>query len=686
MLGKTISRAVIAAATTATLMACGGAEPDEMDRETDAEINEEASVGETTQALTATVYPAPFLDTSTMRDNGADWDPGRGKATCAPGETISGLSDLPGGPARTALCKQIGASTFSGNVVEALTVDAGESVRRAPRWGDWDPGALKLECGNGQYIRAVSENTSYSHGNNRFHAAQCATGTGLTSTCTPRLFENGDNRGTTATGDWDNGTSKGECGTHEYLAGVGVDPASGRPRSLLCCTALTQATATGGQAVYGHWTSSGGQDPQSASNRVFLFDNPGPAISVVFELHASADSFLYLLDAGGDVLASDNNGAGGLDARITTELPAGSYKLVAATASAGQSAEFTLRTSRLSLRYPQSLEVKAATTFDWVYDDRGTGASADVSVWRPKLSDYPGYYSLGDVAMSGHNVPPGTTFVVKGEDDLLAPPVGYAWVWADWGSGGTFDASIWTPVPPPGYTCLGTVAVLGYNPPPTDLVRCVKTAYVLPANAVWVWQDSGSGANARSPGRPPASACSMTAPRRSAQGRSRTHRTGPSSERPPRPARADVSCSLLLRSPAVATRIAALQSHVLPRLLEQVHELANIFFQLLRARRLGEPTCRSRITIARSGRRVLIEGLELLAPRMPLRQGGCHLPEVVPRAKRYAGNGEDRPGDLLRGLLAEVGCLPPPRVRERPRRHDLLLGELQERRRPLTRS
>ena len=39
------------------------------------------------------------------------------------------------------------------------------------------------------------------------------------------------------------------------------------------------------------------------------------------------------------------------------------------------------------------------------------------------------------------------------------------------------------------------MAVLGYGKPSTDLIRCVKSEYVLPANPAWVWEDSGSGAD-----------------------------------------------------------------------------------------------------------------------------------------------------------------------------------------------
>ncbi|RKG92696.1 DUF946 domain-containing protein [Corallococcus terminator] len=247
--------------------------------------------------------------------------------------------------------------------------------------------------------------------------------------------------------------------------------------------------------VYGVWQGSGGQSSSSPGNRVFLLDSQTSNTPVTFTLTSSADAWLYLLDANGTILAQDNNGGGGTNSRLSVTLSPGSYKLVAATALAGQSAEFTLSADTVALRYPKSLELKPTSRFAWIYDDHGTGATNDISVWRPDLSQSPGFFSLGDVAMSNRGQAPATTFLVRGEGDLLARPSNYNWIWSDSGSGGTHDASFWEPVAPAGYTCLGHVAVLGYSKPSTDLIRCVRSEYVLPANPAWVWDDKGSGAN-----------------------------------------------------------------------------------------------------------------------------------------------------------------------------------------------
>ncbi|NVJ27209.1 Vps62-related protein [Myxococcus sp. AM011] len=261
----------------------------------------------------------------------------------------------------------------------------------------------------------------------------------------------------------------------------------------------TEASLAGlqGNTVYGRWLGSGGRSPTHPGNRTFIVDHAGPTATVTFTLTSTVDAYLYLLDASGNVLAEDDNSAGNLGARLSVSLAPGTYKLVAATASPGQSADLTLVSDRAPLRFSQRLLVKPVSTFQWVYDDSGTGSNDDVSIWRPNLAQSPGYYSLGDVAMpnGGGGPAPSTALVVQGEGDLLARPVDYVWVWDDKGSGGTHDGSFWEPVAPAGYTCLGAVGVLGYGKPSTDLIRCVKNEYVVSANPSALWNDSGSGAN-----------------------------------------------------------------------------------------------------------------------------------------------------------------------------------------------
>jgi hypothetical protein len=281
----------------------------------------------------------------------------------------------------------------------------------------------------------------------------------------------------------------------------GCGPESDDFSSLSSLEAPQQAsdelTTQAANTLYGYWHSSGGMNPSSSGNRTFFLGVPFTT-EVVLNLTSTANAYLYLLDMSGNVLAQDDNGGGGTQSQLKVLLfPGPGYKVVAATATPGQRAEFTLSTSTGLLMYPQRLSVKPVLNELWVYDDRGSGADRDVSVWRPNVAKYPGYYSLGDVAVpfyGPHNMQALLVSTGSGSN-VLAPPVDYTLVWNDKGSGGDSDGSFWKPIAPAGYTCLGTVTVRGYTKPSTDLIRCVKSEYVLPANATFIWSDRGSGAD-----------------------------------------------------------------------------------------------------------------------------------------------------------------------------------------------
>lgn len=138
--------------------------------------------------------------------------------------------------------------------------------------------------------------------------------------------------------------------------------------------------------------------------------------------------------------------------------------------------------------------VSASADFEWVYDDSGTGANNDVSIWRAKAERYPGYYPLGHIVGVGYSRPQ-YAVLVRDQGDALARPLDYTQTWDDRGSGGTHDGSFWKPVAPSGYTCLGHLTVRGYGKPSTDAMRCVNNRYLVRGGALWRWDDRGSGAS-----------------------------------------------------------------------------------------------------------------------------------------------------------------------------------------------
>ena len=109
---------------------------------------------------------------------------------------------------------------------------------------------------------------------------------------------------------------------------------------------------------------------------------------------------------------------------------------------------------------------KRVDTYDWVYDDTGTDARQDVSIWRPK--DYEGgYYPLGDTAVARHSAPYSSAMMVKDEGDgNLEKPLGFEETWNTKKSPGNHDLRVMRMTAPPGYTCLGHVAILGYRSTP----------------------------------------------------------------------------------------------------------------------------------------------------------------------------------------------------------------------------
>lgn len=111
--------------------------------------------------------------------------------------------------------------------------------------------------------------------------------------------------------------------------------------------------------------------------------------------------------------------------------------------------------------------------YEPVYEDRGSGAAQDLSLWRPRLADIIGgrnadCISLGDWAVYEHPesiVPPGRTLMrpalcnaMQGLGTWWKRPVDYEMVWSDRCSGAQGNGSIWQPVCPDGYTAMGFVA------------------------------------------------------------------------------------------------------------------------------------------------------------------------------------------------------------------------------------
>jgi hypothetical protein len=133
---------------------------------------------------------------------------------------------------------------------------------------------------------------------------------------------------------------------------------------------------------------------------------------------------------------------------------------------------------------------------DPIWTDRGSRANRDVSFWRPTPADgyycvghhaKDGHGFPTEETMVVKERKPG--------EGALKPPLNYELIWNDAGSGASRNVSVWRPVCPGGYEALGDVANKSYGKPSTDEVRCIRKYELeeaLPGG--FIWNDSASGA------------------------------------------------------------------------------------------------------------------------------------------------------------------------------------------------
>jgi len=151
----------------------------------------------------------------------------------------------------------------------------------------------------------------------------------------------------------------------------------------------------------------------------------------------------------------------------------------------------------LSTSDKKPLNLNEIGELKFIWNDAGSGANADVSIWRAEARN--GYYPVGDIVVATHSKPK-IGFLLRPSNpdgDAVAAPVSYSRIWNDAGSGANRDVQLWKVNCPGGYVSLGGVATDGSYPKLGD-VYCVKhsyTTYGSSNNWGYTWKDSGSGAN-----------------------------------------------------------------------------------------------------------------------------------------------------------------------------------------------
>ena len=144
------------------------------------------------------------------------------------------------------------------------------------------------------------------------------------------------------------------------------------------------------------------------------------------------------------------------------------------------------------------LELYETNTVNWIWDDKGSGANANVGLWSAGASD--GYYVLSHFVVPHYGTPT-LAYIVKAtpkaDFDTFSPPRSYEKIWTDAGSGADRDVAIWRPVCAAGYVPLGMVATSGGYP--DSPITCIKLKYTSKGSTSnWkrIWTDAGSGADA----------------------------------------------------------------------------------------------------------------------------------------------------------------------------------------------
>ncbi len=131
--------------------------------------------------------------------------------------------------------------------------------------------------------------------------------------------------------------------------------------------------------------------------------------------------------------------------------------------------------------------------YDEVWNDSGSGAEQDVSVWRPRVPA--GCHLIGMTAKNGHSRPTFSSLVIRAGGRDIAPPERFDLVW--WQERGKRRFWCWRPIPPAGYVSLGDVGTTSETPPSRKDVVCVSLACLSPNRQPLggqIWNDRGGGA------------------------------------------------------------------------------------------------------------------------------------------------------------------------------------------------
>jgi hypothetical protein len=139
------------------------------------------------------------------------------------------------------------------------------------------------------------------------------------------------------------------------------------------------------------WDNSGGRNKSHLGNpmaELILTE----ATSVTLNLTSSTDTYLYLLNANGGDISSNDDGGEGTNSRITAQLSAGTYLVVAATYSAEKSANFELTSNQGSLAVFNYRRLKNTLGYCMDLEGEKTSGGTDVQQWGCQNDNYQKWY------------------------------------------------------------------------------------------------------------------------------------------------------------------------------------------------------------------------------------------------------------------------------------------------------
>ncbi len=144
------------------------------------------------------------------------------------------------------------------------------------------------------------------------------------------------------------------------------------------------------------------------------------------------------------------------------------------------------------------LQYTLVTEFEFIWNDKESGIKQQVVFYKPLPPV--GYKVLGHYVQSHYGEPSARVLAVKAasssdNEGILAYPTKYERIWQDGNGDSNLNGTIWRPIPPVGYRCLGDVATTGHLKPDRKDIVCVKDSLVTEGRiGELIWDNRGRDA------------------------------------------------------------------------------------------------------------------------------------------------------------------------------------------------